>query len=317
MASKGVDFVTDVSALAIALCFPCTNLVDKALRHSKVKLTWDDDDPERNQVTRRTLSRKEIEEADFKAYLASSSSESEDEVDQLHSGSKKDTKATSRDQLRALLLSGGDNDLPEGWGGDRDVGDVDMEITFTPGLSENASKDETTLGKYQRKMREKRKKRKEGVKEKDAQQGDDTSGFFDIGSGDEHATETLSNKAQKSVGHQKKLDTDILDPPSERPVTTMDELSLLVTSDNLDTEPRHFNLKSVLKAEKKSKRKGKQGKRREEEGDNEVQEDFAIDVQDDRFKALHEDHQFAIDPSNPQCVPPLSPAIVLAFNRLQ
>ena len=30
-----------------------------------------------------------------------------------------------------------------------------------------------------------------------------------------------------------------------------------------------------------------------------------IDVKDDRFAAIHEDHQFAIDPSNPQCVPPL------------
>jgi len=52
---KGLEFVTD------------------ALRHSRVKLTWDEDDPERTLVTRRALSRKEIEENDFRAYLASSS----------------------------------------------------------------------------------------------------------------------------------------------------------------------------------------------------------------------------------------------------
>ena len=57
----------------------------QALRHSKVKLTWDEDEPERALVTKRVLSRKEIEENDFRAYIASSSeseseSESEEEV---------------------------------------------------------------------------------------------------------------------------------------------------------------------------------------------------------------------------------------------
>ena len=31
-------------------------------------------------------------------------------------------------------------------------------------------------------------------------------------------------------------------------------------------------------------------------------DDFVVDVKDDRFAALHEDHQFAIDPTHPQCV---------------
>ena len=131
-----------------------TSFVLQALRHSKVKLTWDDDDPERNQITRRVLSRKEIEENDFKAYIASSDSESDED------GSA--SKAASRDKLRALLLGGGDDALPEGWGKGGDDGDADMEITFTPGLSlaKNAD-EETTLDAYKRKMKEKKKKRKE------------------------------------------------------------------------------------------------------------------------------------------------------------
>ena len=53
----------------------------QALRHSKVKLTWDEDEPERALVTKRVLSRKEIEENDFRAYIASSSeSESDDDT---------------------------------------------------------------------------------------------------------------------------------------------------------------------------------------------------------------------------------------------
>ena len=51
--------------------------------------------------------------------------------------------------------------MPEGWGtgAGEDGASVDMEITFTPGLSAGTGdQDETTLEKYQRKMKEKKKK---------------------------------------------------------------------------------------------------------------------------------------------------------------
>ncbi|RDB28617.1 Pre-rRNA-processing protein ESF1 [Hypsizygus marmoreus] len=275
---KGVDFVTD------------------ALRHSKVKLTWDEDDPERNLVTRRKLSRKEIEEADFKAYLASSSSGSESESEVVRSAKsreRQDRNAT-RDKLRALLL-GGDDDLPEGWGREEDgPDDVDMEITFTPGLSEKRQEDETTLDKYQRKMREKRKKRKEEVKEK-AVNGKEIivdDDFFDAASDEEASDEETTSQGKKQT-------RKTIPSRATRPPTTPEELALLVASDKLDADAKHFDLKAVLKAEKKSRRKGKKGKQDKEEDDNETQPGFVIDVKDDRFKMLHEDHQFAIDPSNP------------------
>ncbi|MGG6496889.1 UNVERIFIED_CONTAM: hypothetical protein NY603_28620, partial [Bacteroidetes bacterium 56_B9] len=59
---KGNDFVTD------------------ALRHSKVKLTWDQDDPNRAKFTRKALTREEIEEQDFRNLVAGSDSESEEEA---------------------------------------------------------------------------------------------------------------------------------------------------------------------------------------------------------------------------------------------
>lgn len=252
-------------------------------------------------MTRRRLSKKEIEDADFKAYLASSSSESEGEEDQLKSAEptlKHKGKGASRDKLRALLLASDRDDLPEGWGreGD-DVEDVDMEITFTPGLSEKKDEDETTLDKYQRKIRDKRKKRKEEVKGKTASVGGDVrDDFFEDDNGDEGAWTGPSIKSKPVK--QKQQDT--ISEPIIRPLSTAEELALLVTSDNANEQPRHFNLKSVLKAEKKSKQKMKKGKKREEEREDDLQEDFSINVNDDRFKALHEDHQYAIDPSNPQ-----------------
>ncbi len=45
---------------------------------------------------------------------------------------------------------------------------MDIKITFTPGLSAAKTGDKTTLEKYQPRMREKRKKRKEDGPEKEA-----------------------------------------------------------------------------------------------------------------------------------------------------
>lgn len=248
------------------------------------------------------LSRKEIEESDFKAYLASSTeSESEGE------GSVSKRKV-EKDKLRALLLSGGDDTLPEGWGKGSDgaASDVDMEITFTPGLSETKQTgDETTLEKYKRKMKEKKKAKGE-KKEKPAAKGTKTAvptdDFFANGSDEEDADEEENvepiNKGKKSKG---KAPRDISLEAEPRVRATTEELALLAASDNPNGEPKHFDMKAVLKAEKAKgrKRKGKRGKKDGEEA-TELQEDFAIDVKDDRFKAVLEDHTYAIDPSNPQ-----------------
>ncbi|PWN48443.1 hypothetical protein IE53DRAFT_389365 [Violaceomyces palustris] len=158
---KGVDFKTD------------------ALRHSKVKLTWDQDDPERTKLTRLVgrggLTKEQLRDDDFKAYLGSDS----------ESEAEKTSASAARDRLRALLdldgegkVRGGSNvfsDSDDDRDGDEGVGD--MQITFMPGLSEAAARrangerkkkegeDETTLEKYMRKQREKRERRKSERKE--------------------------------------------------------------------------------------------------------------------------------------------------------
>ena len=256
-------------------------------------MTWDDDDPERNHVTRRALTKKEIEESDFRAYIANTSSESEPDEPKTASNKKKDKKA-SRDRLRSLLLGGNDDAMPEGWGEDDGAkDDVDMEITFTPGLtSKKDENDETTLEKYQRKMREKRKKKKNEGKEdsgeKETEELEDE--FFERDSEKLQGEKPKKGKSNKIKANREK---DV-----ERTVATAEDLALLVQPDNLNAEPKHFNLKSVIKAEKKRKRiKGRKGKM---DDDAEAQEDFVMNVKDERFKALFEDHQFALDPTNPQ-----------------
>jgi hypothetical protein len=254
-----------------------------------VKLTWDQDDPERDRVTRRALSLKEIEEDDFHAYIASSDSED---------GTKSMNIPIDRDKLRALLLDGGSNDLPEGWAGskveelDKSDGDVDMEVTFRPALSGGKDEDETTLGKYQRKMREKRKKRKQDLKEKikDKSPADD---FFAQSEGEEDSDGTPVPTARRAAEVEQRNET--------RKSSTKEELSLLIAPDQPDSERKHFDMTAIVKAEKsEGKNRKKRKKKTNGDNDNELQDGFSIDVKDERFRALHEDYAFAIDPSNPQ-----------------
>jgi NUC153 domain-containing protein len=254
-------------------------------------LTWDQDDPERDRVTRRALTLKDLEKNDFHAYVASSSdSSSEDET-------KSTQKTANRDKLRALLLSDGDNDLPEGWAGSKtgdigtDDGRVDMEVTFRPALSGGNDEDETTIGRYQRKMREKRKTRKQELKDKS--KGRQPPDDFFAQSEEEEEGDESPRAGRRAAGAEQGNKT--------KNPSTKEELSLLVAPDKLDSGPKHFDMAAIIKAEK-NERKKRKGRRKQTGGDdeNELQDDFTIDVKDERFRALHEDHVFAIDPSNPQ-----------------
>ncbi len=253
-------------------------------------MTWDQDDPERDRATRRTLSLKDIEENDFRAYIASSS-------DEEYEGEEKSTKKSiDRDKLRALLLEGGSHDLPEGWAGSKpsdlgdDGGDVDMEVTFRPALTGGKDEDETTLGKYQRKMREKRKKRRKDLQE--SIEGEpSTDDFFARSEGEEDSDRVTRSTGGRAKGGQRS---------EPRSFSTKEELSLLVAPDRLDSEPKHFDMAAIIKAEKSAKKKHKGRKKKNDNDENEIQDDFVIDVKDGRFTALHEDHAFAIDPSHPK-----------------
>jgi len=266
----------------------------QALRHSKIKLTWDEDDPERHQVTRRILTRQEIDDGDFRAYIASSS-EDEPRVDD--EDKIKMNKDSSRQKLRAMLLSGNNDALPEGWDYG-EGGDIDMEITFTPGLSQK-KEEETTLDKYQRKVREKRKKRKQERKEsekstsekKDSGGKTQYDGFFGSESDEDDVNDRETQRVFGENARKKEDRQRIFTPHKE---ATVKELS---SPQNVQEESKHFDMKMVLKAEKRRVRSKKD---RKDTHEQELQEDFTIDVNDVRFKALHEDHRFAIDPTSPQ-----------------
>lgn len=173
------------------------DFVTDALRHSKVKLTWDADDVARKEVQRKAFSgsRADIDENELKAYLASYSSD-EDEallpvtidpspsltVDHTDSAMpdelsqfKASKKETERQKLRALLGLGAEaaptkNPFQNSGG---PVGD--MQITFTSGLSTEPNKGlvfetddreitETTAEVYIRREKERKARKKEKMK---------------------------------------------------------------------------------------------------------------------------------------------------------
>ncbi|KAI9473738.1 MAG: hypothetical protein EXX96DRAFT_487694 [Benjaminiella poitrasii] len=145
-----------------------------ALQRTKVSLTWDEDDVDRYQITRREFTQDDLKDIDFSAYLASSD-EDEDENEDLD---------TLREKYRKLLNgeakgSSAYEDKVE----DEDEGD--MEITFTPGLSEAAGalandeeqeeKEETSIETYMRKQKEKKMARKAAKQTKKAEEEEENS----------------------------------------------------------------------------------------------------------------------------------------------
>lgn len=304
------------------------------------------------KVTRKTFTKREIEENDFRAYIASSGSSSEDSelerdeaaADRREKSSKanktnpKQSREERKAKLRELLLN--KDELPEGWGnvdGDIEAKEGELEVTFTPGLSTRnagASGDdnETTLERYQRRQREKKAARKAAREARIGAKADHGSAleantkktaavaeddFFGDDSDGGEPTSTKGSRLQKKDGWKKQNRS-----PSPMPEpSSKEELALLLAPENAAEGPKHFDMKEVIRAEKGRKKNGKDRFKKkktamEDEGNKEDGLGFSIDVADSRFSALHEEPEYAIDPSHPQCVscsyPSCSHVILLA-----
>lgn len=270
------------------------------------------------------MTKDEIEEEDFKAYLASSGSESEPEDDEAGvKSSSKDVKAkkskksakAEKDRLRALLLNGNDEDgdvwgkagLSNGASLKADKEDTGMEITFRPGLSAGGStsvneENLTTLEKYQLRMKEKKARKKEKAELKRSTKDDSP----------EAKDDPKSRAKDDFFGDSDDDDSVHDDQPLELPE---DEIVPEEADEDLHEDlggggkmgVDHFSMKDILKSEKESGKKkrsrtkkkkgGKEGMEREVELGK---EGWKIDTKDPRFKVLHTEGDFAIDPSNPQ-----------------
>lgn len=303
--------------------------VTKALQSSKVKLTWDTrpEDMNRKESIKRAFkgSRAEIDEQDLKAYLAGDSDSEEDEVDadgitEPADGEPKLTKKElARQKMREALGLASEPESKKSKDGP--VGE--MEVTFTPALSGKTSKkdetEETTIEKYARKERERKEKKRQASKAKrealDEDDEDDDDGGIQIAQDDDEdddedlgfndpffttddpapTSKTTIRKEERLKKRKAREAAEVRDAEEKAHLTkVMAEDAQENQVDHLD----HFDMNEILRAEKqKSKKKKYQKKTKTEVG---LQEDFKMDVKDDRFKAVFDSHEFAIDPSNPK-----------------
>lgn len=248
------------------------NFSTDALQHSNVKLTWDETPSDRVDIAKRAFSQKEIDDMDFKAYLASDSDESDD------------MNEDAKNKLK--LLAGGssafDGRKNEKGDKDSDNSEIDMEITFTPGLEGSQPKDldeeldETSIEKVRRKEKERRKARKQKLKELKLK------------------SEQEKKSKLKSLKGKKQHNETELDSKSKA------EMELLMMDDEVDTENSinknaHFNMNEILKSEKEKSKKTKYQDKKKI-----VEDDFKPNLNDPRFNEVFEGHDFAIDPTQPE-----------------
>merc|ERR1711939_141417 len=183
------------------------------------------------------------------------------------------------------------------------------------GLSEEDEEDE------QDNVEEEDLSHRAAAKENKKKGGKKADGFFDYDeeeSADEPAaidsSAKLSKKAQKQLEREAK----------EKQLAS---LSLLVSGDGDDSNDeeggKHFDMQEILKAEKisgKPKKVLKKGKDRRKHAEASAllqreQDKFAVDLADSRFSKLHEDHEFALDPSNPRYMKTKNMERILAESR--
>lgn len=289
--------------------------VTDALQHSKVKLTWDVDPEEvkRKESIKNAFSgsKADIAENDLRVYLASDSEEDdeEEEVDATGGATaapKLSKKELARKKMREAL---GLSDEPADKASDSGpVGD--MEITFIPALTEGSGakknpEDETTAEKYIRKERERKARKREQAAAKgvDASKDATNEPEEDLGFDDPFFTIEEPKPASRAQLHkeERRKKREAREAEEKKGAVDRAQLELLMADSHGDAgHLNHFNMDEIMKAEKKkSKKKSKKGKKDKEDAGG-LQDGFKIDAGDDRFKALFEEHEFAIDPSDPK-----------------
>ncbi|OIW31906.1 hypothetical protein CONLIGDRAFT_629597 [Coniochaeta ligniaria NRRL 30616] len=302
---KPVDFVTD------------------ALQHSKVKLTWDmhPEENSRKETISKAFSgsRAEIAENDLKAYLASDSEDEEEEEDAAAAGDGPEEPQLSKKELarRKMRAALGLSEEPAPKASkSAPVGD--MEITFSSALSGKDSdkkdpEEETTLEKYKRKEKERKAKRKEmalakreggdkkaeATEEEDEQSAEEDLGFNDPFFTSEDPTKDVKKSSIRKEERKKKR--ELKEAEAAKNAAEKAQLELLMAGNTSEEVEHldHFDMNEIMRAEKQKNKKNKKAKKAKESRGG-LQEDFEMPVDDPRFKAVFESHEFAIDPSNPK-----------------
>jgi len=274
----------------------------------------DDDDDEEDEEEQETETKKK-EKTRKKKKLSKKSSKgrkkdvAEDGVDDVELGSDDENSSdqdsdneTDIEKYRALIF-GLDKDKKQG--GKKQTGN--LEITWQEeekddeqeqSDKQNEEEELTPFQKILKKKKEKRDKKKqermkkyEGSDAEESEGGDNIPDDVDLDDPffAEEYDMKKAVKPKKKRTQKRKHDDEVNDEDK-------DDLALLVLDEEDDNN--HFNYRSIVEEETKGKSKKKKWKNIKKAAlDTTVQDDFDLNVNDDRFAAIYSRPEFNIDPS--------------------
>ncbi|XP_015245505.1 PREDICTED: ESF1 homolog isoform X2 [Cyprinodon variegatus] len=312
------DVATDINLSA----YQPKLFTSSATATSKVQLTWDETDHERVTALSRKFNKDELLDLDFKAYLASSSEEDEDEEQEDEASKeaiseeveekekKRKKKERSEEQInkyRELL-----NSIQVKEKKLQEEKDMEMEITWVPGLRETTEKlvkkklegkDNLTpweeyLEKKKEKKKQKKSKKKQGADEELSD--DELPSDVDLSDpffSEELGTSDLKKKQKKKKEEKKTEDKKTTVEEEEELEKQKAEMALLMEDDEDEAKHKHFNYDKIVEQQNLSKKKRK--KLLKKGGESLEEDDFKVDVSDPRFQAMFTSHLFNLDPSHP------------------
>nr|SVE75624.1 EOG090X0289 [Daphnia hispanica] len=290
-----------------------------ALQQAEVHLTWDETDPSRMQTMQKLFKGKngkaklDVYDERIKNFLATSSEDEDEdenpvknfiddeEVDGTESCIGESERISKYRNLLATIAQS--EEVAK-----KNKGDVEMEISWGVGLQAKAEEMvkkkmadkalETPWEQQLAKRREKRKAQKQEKKKIEvAPPSDDEEGSDDVPSDIDMNDPYFKEEFEKEEFRKKKPNSKSKKVEetshSADEANKAAELELLLMDDN--DGKRHFNLKSILKDEKQS---GKKGTKKTNEAAKTKSDDFKIQVDDPRFSALFTSHHFNLDPSD-------------------
>jgi hypothetical protein len=318
----------------------------RALQHSNVQLTWDADDQRRlKKLQKRRFTEDELKDEDFKAYLASSTDSEGDH----------DRDAAWIDAYRKRLL--GSDELGESAGSvaefesskpDRDVSDgnsdVDMEVTYIPSLERLGQRIITEREKRELQHEETRLLARENKRSRRAWRRAVPGTTTEVSEQNERnsnegasGTESNEHLMNRNVSRDPLLVAyssreDAASDTETQPATRSDLLSSAASGLSSQHPGRSKQRdasaeppKAALSMEYDSAHANAgQRRRRRKEKRSKASTDVATNLEmlpfnpdDERFRAIYEDHEFAIDPTNPRFSRSKEANVLLLRKRLE
>ncbi|XP_067845565.1 ESF1 homolog [Heptranchias perlo] len=317
------DEPKDVAADVDLAAYNPKYFTSTALSTSKAELTWDETDHERVTTLTRRFKKDEIQEMDFKAYLASSSEEDAeaDTEEEKEPQQDEDVKNVAESKMTVKTTKDDEQQISKYrellrtiQGKEEKNKDMEMEVTWVPGLKETTEaivkkKLErhipTPWEQYLEKRKDKKQQKRKKKNKTEDQELNNAEGLSDdeipsdVDLNDSFFTEELGQSAlqQKKINKKiKKLTDKQLTPEEEADLEKEKAKMSLLMMDDEEEDRRHFNYDKIVEQQNLSKKKKKKLIKKQ----GLLEEDhFQVDVTDPRFQAIYTSHLFNLDPSDP------------------